>query len=716
VRLILVGSILLSMAMPSSAVTLGRHGGAAVIGRPLDIRVEVLAGPGEDVSELCVRADVLFGESRLASGAVRVSPQRSAPDAKVSIRIQTTQPVNEPVVALDVSVGCAAPFSRRYVLLADPAPASANDVAAGVGRVPEVASADSTGSNSMRVLPRAGAEGDAATSGSLPATARAGAGAGVTSSVASIGSNASDPVSPANSVKPVPPKKAQAAPVARRSVVRKPAPEPEAAAPRLHLDPVDVNLGIERDPVLKLSLSLVSEPTTSEQERAAAGQLWKAINATPEDVLRDSQKLAVLEAESKGLREKEARDEAALRSMQSQLDQTRYITWLAYFLGGLLALSLLGLWFFRRRKERPEAARRGPEWWDGAKTPASASARATSSNPQKLARRGRQEPVGVDIDLDADPESSFDDYESLHGHDSSLRAVLPSSNARGEDSQPPAGARSMATEELIDVQQQADFFVSLGEFDKAIGVLKNHLAESQEPSALAYLDLFRLYRQQNRRQDYEELREVFNHKFNAGAPPFDEYSDSSVGLEGYETAFGRIQALWPQPRVLDVIEKSIFRDANDEEGEVFDLEAYRELLLLHAVAKEMIKRAELGDDEQHPDFEHTAIKPLKAAAGVGVIAGAAAGAGSKGGADTEPFVNLPVSSPRLGLDVDLDALDEMSAFEASLPEVPATIQATAGPGGDRLAGSVAEEGNLIDFEVLDFMPPDEDEEEPPKKS
>jgi hypothetical protein len=683
------------MALPSSAVTLGRHGGAAVIGRPLDVRVEALTSPGEDLSDLCIRAEVLYGETRLASSAVRVTPQRSAPDAKASIRIQTTLPVNEPVVSMQVSAGCNAPFSRGYVLLADPAPTSA------------ASSSGANASASGRALPRLVDE------NGQPAGAPNGANRSSanseTDSRDSGSSSAIAPVAPPKRAKP-PVRKAAEAPPVPKSVVRKPKPEPEVVAPRLQLDPLDLSLGAERDPVLRLSLSLLSEPTTSEQERAAAGELWKAINATPEEILRDAQKLAVLEAESKGLREKEGRDEAAIKAMQEQLDRTRYITWLAYLLGALLLLSLLGLWFFRRRKEPAEAARRDAAWWNGAQKAAAVSAAGAAASRTAMAG-GRRDPVGVDIDLDMGPESGFDDYEVIGGPDSSMRAVLPSSNAQSEESYSPGGSRSVATEELFDVQQQADFFVSLGENEKAIGVLKNHLLESHEPSALAYLDLFRLYHQQDRRQDYEELREVFNEKFNAGAPPFDEYSDNSVGLEGYETAFGRIQALWPQPRVLDVIEKSIFRDANDKDGEVFDLEAYRELLLLHAVAKEMIKRAELAEDEDRPDFEHTAIKPLKAAAGGAM----AMSRNTDEGANTEPFDNMPVSSPRLGLDVDLDALAEMSAFEASLPEVPAAVVATATGAADRKAGSVADEGNLIDFEVMDFTPPDDDNDPDSKK-
>ena len=103
------------------------------------------------------------------------------------------------------------------------------------------------------------------------------------------------------------------------------------------------------------------------------------------------------------------------------------------------------------------------------------------------------------------------------------------------------------------------------------------------------------------------------------------------------------------------------------------------------------------------DFEHTAIKPLKAAASNAVMT-----ARSADSPNTEPFDAMPMASPRLGLDVDLDALNEMSAFEASLPEVPVVVEPTA-VNNQRLGKSVAEEGNLIDFEVMDFTPPEEND-------
>ncbi len=71
--------------------------------------------------------------------------------------------------------------------------------------------------------------------------------------------------------------------------------------------------------------------------------------------------------------------------------------------------------------------------------------------------------------------------------------------------------------------------------------------------------------------------------------------------------------------------------------------------------------------------------------------------------------DIPHASPRLGLDVDLDELSEISAFEASLPEVPSPVQPTAKPAPAPGASPDFDMGNLIDFEMLDFMPPDDDE-------
>jgi hypothetical protein len=703
VRQIWVGCILLSTAVGGHAATLGRHSGAAVIGRPLDVRVQALLGPDEDLSSLCVQSDVFYGDTQVSPGAVRTVAQKAAPDAEASLRIQASVPVDEPVVTVYVRAGCNAPFSRRYVLLADPV---TEPQSAALSAAP-AASAVASAGLPARALPSANAIAGPSTGGAAvvaPSAAAAATGGGAAGAA---------PVAPAKTAAApsVRTKPADSKPSKPASVVRKPA---APAMPRLELDPVDVNLALDRDPVLKMSLSMLSEPTASDEERAAAARLWKAINASPEDILRDNQKLEVLEAEAKGLREQETRNKATIEAMESQLEQSRYMTWLVYALGASLLAAVLALLYVWRKRgsakgDGDSAAR---AWWAAAE----AEKEMETGVPMPNGKAGAQ---ALDLDLDLDlgqgRSSSLDSLRSLHDSDldaDSAPAMLATDKRDFAASQIGV-SRSVATEELFDVQQQADFFISLGENEQAIQVLKNHLADSQEPSALAYLDLFKLYHKLGRRDEYNRLRDDFNRLFNAGAPPFDQYSDDSRGLETYEGAFSRIQALWPQPKVLDVIERSIFREQGDPDAEVFDLEAYRELLLLHAIAKDMIKR-ESAESRPSEDFQHTAIKPLKAA-GNKVLAAAVA-ASAVTGRETQPMDVIPHASPRLGLDVDLDELSEISAFEASLPEVPSPVQPTAKPAPPPGASPDLDMGNLIDFEMLDFMPPDDDEGSNKKRS
>lgn len=692
--------ILLLTALSSSAATLGRHSGAAVLGQPLDVRVQVLLAAGEDLTNQCINADVFYGDTQLSQGVVRTTPQKTAPDAEASVRIQAATPINEPFVTLYVRAGCDTAFTRRFVLLADP--------------LTEPVASASRAAPAATVVPAAPAQAQAQAPGAAASPARSeGAGAGMANRSASPSSGRAAP-SPAARA-PSPQASARANPAGRsNNVVRRPAPAP--AAPRLQLDPVDVDPGIERDPTLRLSPLLLSEANASEEARAAAGMLWKAINASPEEILRDAQQVAALEAEANRLRAASAQSQSSIAELNAQLEQARdqrYRNWLVYLLGGLLLLALLALLLLSRRRQADAGSDASRAWWSGTPDGKSASAAPPRSTERKGARKPAAQAVpDTAVDLHLDQDSSLDDLQPLSEPPPQERSAKTDSVAplqskdRKEFSSSALGvSRSVATEELFDVQQQADFFVSLGEDEQAIQVLRNHLAESHEPSPLAYLDLFKLYHRLGRRDEYHALRDEFNHVFNAGAPPFNQYTDGGRGLESYESAFSRIQSLWPQPRVLDLIEESIFRDVSDDEVEVFDLEAYRELLLLHAIAKELIKRDDPPAAVHHSEFGHTSMQPLKAQvrrAGPSTAARQEATVGR----NTEPMpmdTMLPVSS-HIGLDINLNDLSEFSAFEASLPEVTPPVEPTARPVDDNAPPL----SNLIDFEVLDFMPPEDE--------
>jgi hypothetical protein len=691
VRQFWLGCILLSTVLSSTAASLGRQSGAAVIGRPLDVRVQVLLSADESAEALCLSADVNYGDASVPSSSVTVTPQRTAPDAEVSARIQTIRVVNEPFVYVTVRAGCNAPFSRQYVFLADPVTEPQRAQAPTARTAPTAVPALPAPVASARPAEESAvAEEVAAAATGAPRTARLRVGP-----PAAAGATAQNAAPRA----PAP------------SVVRKPAPAapPVASAPRLQLEPVDLSLSIERDPVLKLSLSMLSTPTDSEETRAAAGRLWKALNASPEDILRDAQKLTVLEAEIQGLRAEEERSKAAMAELSAVAERSRYLNWMVILLAALLLMALVALVVLWRRKGDAQGNQASTAWWSDA----SKAELAKSTSTAAAADKGRDPKGEIALDLDLDMDSGFG--EPLKDGASAAGLGEPGKDTQaamaGRDKKEFAtsaigGSRSVAAEELFDVQQQADFFVSLGEDEQAIQVLLNHLAESFEPSPLAYLDLFKLYHRLDRRDDYDRLRTEFNELFNAGAPPFDHYSHQSRGLESYETAFGRIQALWPEPRVLDVIEQSIFRDAGDGASEVFDLEAYRELLLLHAIAKDLVKR----ETENAPaDFRHTKVQPLKAAGPVPVpLQEMNSAHPGFNGRNTEPMDAMPQASPRMGLDLDLSELDAYAEFEASLPEVSKPVEPTARTGSTSPLSNAGQASNLIDFEMLDFVRPEDD--------
>jgi hypothetical protein len=152
--------------------------------------------------------------------------------------------------------------------------------------------------------------------------------------------------------------------------------------------------------------------------------------------------------------------------------------------------------------------------------------------------------------------------------------------------------RDVDTQDLVDIRHQAEFFMSLGQHDQAIEILEHRLAESGESSPLVFLDLLGILHTLGRKPEYEAVRSEFNRLFTGRMPGFTTFSDEGQTLDGYPDVVRRICALWPSARVLEFMEDCIFRNPGDESGQSFDMAAYRELLLLHGVAKRIVRGTE----------------------------------------------------------------------------------------------------------------------------
>lgn len=682
----LIASVLLCAALNSAALTLGRSQGVALIGRTLDVVIPVtLDSPGQ-VSDLCTAADVFHGDSRVEPARVTARLEPVSGQQAV-IRVRSSQPVDEPVVTLYLRLGCNEQMTRRYVLLSEPQ-------SAGVPALPAAAAAAPAAERPQ------------------PATAQGGRTAGP--------DRAAPPPSgrPGRAAAPAAPAAAsQRAAAARaerslpsRSSRRQPA--VSRGASRLQLDLLD--LAPERDPVLKASSGLSGEPSTSEQVRLEAAALWRAINAQPQDVLRDFQRVQALESDVKGLRELVTGNQRTLNDLRGQLDeanQERAWTLWAIALLALLLMAMVVTWWLRRGDRASYGG-----WWRQRGRVGGGSATDGDSVLQAVDRDLRvdesmfeslwAEPRPVAVPVAAAAPLPRPTVASPAGPVSSFHSGFPASQS---------GTRMVKAEELVDVQQQAHFFLSLGQTDQAIEVLESHIQNSVETSALVWLDLLAIYRSLKRPQEYEQLRAHFQRVFNAEVPSYDSTPTVSGGLEDYPRALSRIAALWPSPKVMDVIEEAIFRKPGLAEGKPFDLEAYRELVMLYNLGRDVVQPETIAGQEQLlPDapassFFATAMQPLSISPD-SRLAGVADRATLEENTDVIDITNVGelAALSDMGLNVDSMLLDEEGP-DTRLGELPdprmprpsprlgLDIDLTGPPPGAK--GQPAVDSSSVDFEL-----------------
>lgn len=651
------------LVLDAQALTLGRARGAILVGRPLD--VTVAAEIDEPAAEApCAEAEVFYGDRRTAGrSTVRWEPGPGGREGM--LRVLSTEAVDEPMVTVFVQLGCGRTVSRRYVLLPEvPSAAEASSpVTAQVRPVP-----------AETPVPRAAAS---AVPAPAPARSRDSATAPATPARPAAAAPAAAPpprpaAAPATPATPAPAAPARAAPN------RPPEPEHRADPARLRLELLEP--GAERDPQLRLSTEL-STPGNDPQARQAAAALWEVLRKGPEEAAQDAARVRNLERDMASLRAVTQQNAAAAARMREQVEraQDQRTQLLVATAALILALAVFAGWALWRWRQSRRMAKVG-EWFDEhgdmarpvepeppemmppiiaeAPAPPPPPARPPAAKRKPIApgvataiARGKPAAPSVWAPVENTP-----DFQASHG--GTLRMV--------------------GVQELIDVHDKADFFFSIGQPDQAAAVLEAHVHDQVETSALPWLDLLELYHKQGLRAEYERLRGEFLQRFPAEVPDFDHFDQPTQSLEDYARALSRIVALWPTRRVLDVIEEAIFRRPGLGGSEAFSLEAYRELVLLYHIAKEVAPvpdQSYVEGEHKGPEFSASSLQPLatldrprlhppeaKPAQGIDQLL-------------------IPPSSRKIGIDIDLDepsvlpedAADAMEVAEAQPPraELPA---------------------------------------------
>lgn len=553
-------AVLTGAVSTCQAITLGDLRGSAVIGRVLDVSVPVLPGAGEEAGASCLSAEVLLGEAQRLSASVTVAPVTSGPVPVSMVRIRSTTAVDEPVVTVVLRSTCGGVTTRQYVLLSDfPAPDLPRVVTA-----PEAASVTPEGAKHLTALHQAEAGGGLTASQATGPAELSGPGVGQ----ADAAGVAPKPVVPVKklpkarpAVKPVPPPSP---------------PEPELAKPVLKLDAT---------PVLSVQAQMPVSATPSAPSAASA---------PGDEVARQSARIEALQGDIKLLKDLAIKNEATLADLQAKLRQAEAervpMIWL-YILGGLLLASLGALtWVLRRQ----QAASKGDEvWWQQVKDDASETLAvalpSTFESEEPLSDFGktfeRVEPVAPSPRSQAQPQADTDldiDLDSLTPADAAPTASQPLAPLPADRF---ATTHNLNGEGVSDIRQQAEFYVSLGQTERAIDVLRKQAMESPQPNPLVYLDLLTLYHALGSRTDFLELRAAFSRFFNGVVPEFSTFNLAGSDLLDYPEPLAVLVRFWPNIEAIAFLEACIFRNDAAPMQLSFDLAAFRDLLMLHAVAE-----------------------------------------------------------------------------------------------------------------------------------
>jgi len=653
----LAGSLLACYASVAWPLGFGQPSSHAVLGEVLSVSIPVRVSQGEEFDDACLAADVFFGDDKLASSAVNVSIGPAIGGQRI-VRIRTNTRVQEPIFTVYLVAGCKAKITRKLVGFADPPGMSIDSAQVMAADVPPEkpattqAQAVSPSMVSATPLPAlsgssAGKQQRAGKSGNASSRAVASNAAGSSNASASPTSaqpnakntaqaNAAVQVAQQRISKSLTKAKdsnkwAGSARIDQRAV--------QGEKSRLELDPAVADAMVE--PTLSLSGGMAlpegsMDAPALQERRAAAAALWSAMNASPEQLARDRQRMQELESRLARLQQDAVAATKKLQDMEVRVreaEDRRLNHPLVYGLAGVCALlaGALGWIFLRQRGQSSHSA----DWWqghavtDGPVTepgivdsslvyddePEMPLPHALESNtqPAALMNLNSEAPIGAVPSLANDALQASHaqlaqdtDAPSLISNTPSHASMAATQAIHLKQKEP---MREMSVEELIDLEQQADFFVVLGQDSAATELLESHVQSGAGASPLPFLKLLEIYQRLGQREDYERVQQAFNHRFNAYAPSWESDLQQGDALQDYPGVVERLQALWSSPsKAMDVLHHSLIKP--DETAETFDLPAYRELLLLYSVARDLSERQQeehLEVDIDVPDLSLDAI-------------------------------------------------------------------------------------------------------------
>ncbi|WP_341970881.1 type IV pilus assembly protein FimV [Roseateles sp. PN1] len=612
-----------------SAAALGveRPSAQSALGQSLNLAFPVRLGPNESLSLDCVQVEVFVGEARLSPAQVRVQLEGLTEGSVSAVRVRSFVPVNEPIVNVTLSLGCPVRLVRQYSALIDPPDSKA-------AQAPPV---EAEVSQLRRLSPAL-----QAALANVSSAASAAPAAGQTAAVNAPGQPTSGQAQSARKRE----LESQASAQAERSAGAAKQKNSKAGnkdAAKLRLDAPELDQQSLANAVLDRA-AVAAAAASSAAEMSAALQRLQAVESGLAAMRRERQ---ATEAKLQSLRSQLA----PARTPNEPGSLTIILGVAVLALSGAVAF----LWHSRRR----ERVLHERAWWHEGGGPAGAAviasktaaapspvsvdspsgspASATAAEPALVpaaaatatatpnstptppldgAKPVDEQTIVLPYQLASDALASA--TETLPDEELELEFLpsdLPPTQSASASAPVPQSAQHLnedltwhtgnspvgasldshvSVELLIDLEQQVDFFLVLGQTESAVELLQERI-RTGAASALPYLKLMEIHQSHGQQAEFAAVAQSFAERFGAVAPTWGDDVNHGRELADYPDALRLLQLQWSDSGASMACLQQLLSEGNlGTTG--FDLPAYRELLFLYSVARDLSEHEVRSDD------------------------------------------------------------------------------------------------------------------------
>ncbi|HZW11833.1 MAG TPA: hypothetical protein VFF81_01400 [Noviherbaspirillum sp.] len=140
-------------------------------------------------------------------------------------------------------------------------------------------------------------------------------------------------------------------------------------------------------------------------------------------------------------------------------------------------------------------------------------------------------------------------------------------------------------EEIMDVMEQVQFFLSIDDHANAVRLLEQLITDQGDTpgSPWPWLSLLDIYRKLGEQEEYERLRARFSQRYNGRVPHWSEAWEETEGLIALPHLRKRITQLWKTDKIVPFLERLLV-DNRGGTRQGFDLSSFQDIRMLLEIA------------------------------------------------------------------------------------------------------------------------------------